>query len=188
MGPYTVSRGALILLLTCSSAQAAAQPAGGEPPQPAPSPPAGSPSEGAPAPPSLPPPPPPPPPPPSTSSTPPSSVQTFEPADVTGPKAGDAGPISIEPTKTAPGALPLTMDEMPIAGANNPATLNMFGDTAFVVDSVTPRQPGFIIGDLDLLITARAANVTAMAKAALEQRGGGEVGIDLERVFVGWRG
>jgi hypothetical protein len=66
----------------------------------------------------------------------------------------------------------------------------MFGDTAFVVDNVpAPDQTrGFLIGDLDLLITGRATNLTALAEAALEQRGGGEVGIDLERIFVGWRG
>ena len=79
---------------------------------------------------------------------------------------------------------------MPVAAANNRVTLNMFGDTAFVVDNVpAPDQTrGFLIGDLDLLITGRATNLTALAEAALEQRGGGTVGIDLERIFVGWRG
>jgi hypothetical protein len=127
-----------------------------------------------------------PPPPPPT----PPVVQTFEPADVTGPKAGEGGPVSTEPAKTPAGVHPLTMDEMPVAASNNRVTLNMFGDTAFVVDNVpAPGQNrGFLIGDLDLLITGRAANLTALAEAALEQRGGGTVGIDLERIFVGWRG
>jgi hypothetical protein len=141
----------------------------------------------------APPPPPPTPPavePPMAPSPTPPAVQTFEPADVTGPKAGEGGPVSTEPAKTVPGTHPLTMDEMPVAAANNRVTLNMFGDTAFVVDNVPipDKSRGFLIGDLDLLITGRAANLTALAEAALEQRGGGEIGIDLERIFVGWRG
>jgi hypothetical protein len=136
-----------------------------------------------------------PPPPPPTPPT----VQTFEPADVTGPKGGEPVPVSTTPAKTAPNALPLTMDEMPVAAASNRVTLNLFGDTALVLNSdgptapagflpVTPHRPAFVIGDLDLLITGRAANLTAMAETALEQHGGGEIGIDLERIFVGWRG
>jgi hypothetical protein len=80
------------------------------------------------------------------------------------------------------------MDEMPVAAASNRVSLNMFGDTAFAVDSVTPRQPGFVIGDLDLLITGHAADITAMAETAFEQHGHGDIGIDLERIFVDWRG
>jgi hypothetical protein len=136
--------------------------------------------------------------PPPPAPTPP-TIQTFEPADVTGPKGGEPVPVSTTPTKTTPNALPLTMDEMPVAAANNRVTLNLFGDTALVLNSdgpaapegflpVTPHRPAFVIGDLDLLITGRAANLTAMAETALEQRGGGEIGIDLERIFVGWRG
>jgi hypothetical protein len=136
-----------------------------------------------------------PPPPPPTPPT----IQTFEPADVTGPKGGEPVPVSTTPAKTAPNALPLTMDEMPVAAANNRVTINLFGDTALVLNSdnpaapegflpVSPHRPAFVIGDLDLLITGRAANLTAMAETALEQRGGGEIGIDLERIFVGWRG
>src|SRR5215831_8182507 len=34
-------------------------------------------------------------------------VQTFEPADVTGPKGGEPAPVSTTPAKTAPNALPL---------------------------------------------------------------------------------
>jgi hypothetical protein len=129
----------------------------------------------------------------------PPAVQTFEPTDVTGPKGVEPVPVSTTPTKTPPNALPLTMDEMPVAAANNRVTINLFGDTALAINSVgppgldgflpvTPHRPAFLIGDLDLLITGRAGNLTAMAETALEQHGGGEIGIDLERIFVGWRG
>ena len=118
---------------------------------------------------------------------------------MTGPKGGEPLPVSTTPAKTAPNALPLTMDEMPVAASNNRVTLNLFGDTALAINSagppgldgflpVSPHRPAFLIGDLDLLITGRAANLTAMAETALEQHGGGDVGIDLERIFVGWRG
>ena len=136
------------------------------------------------------------PPPPATT---PPEIQTFEPADVTGPKGAEPVPVSTAPAKTAPNALPLTMDEMPVAASNNRVTLNLFGDTALALNSAgppgldgflpaSPNRPAFLIGDLDLLITGRAANLTAMAETALEQHGGGDVGIDLERIFVGWRG
>jgi hypothetical protein len=136
--------------------------------------------------------------PPPPAPTPP-TVQTFEPADVTGPKGGEPVPVSTTPAKTALNALPLTMDEMPVAASNNRVTLNLFGDTALAINSAgpagldgflpaSPHRPAFLIGDLDLLITGRAANLTAMAETALEQHGGGDVGIDLERIFVGWRG
>lgn len=135
------------------------------------------------------------PPPPATT---PPEIQTFEPADVTGPKGAEPVPVSTAPAKTAPNALPLTMDEMPVAASNNRVTLNLFGDTALALNSAgppgldgflpaSPNRPAFLIGDLDLLITGRAANLTAMAETALEQHGGGDVGIDLERIFVGWR-
>src|SRR6185437_14537560 len=136
------------------------------------------------------------PPPPATT---PPEIQTFEPAEVTGPKGAEPVPVSTAPAKTAPNALPLTMDEMPVAASNNRVTLNLFGDTALALNSAgppgldgflpaSPNRPAFLIGDLDLLITGRAANLTAMAETALEQHGGGDVGIDLERIFVGWRG
>jgi hypothetical protein len=177
MAPRTAVRWCLIALGACAAGRAVAQTPDTPPATVAPPP----------APPPTPPevaPPPAPPSPPPTAPT----VQSFEPADVTGPKAGEIAPVSTEPAKTPTGALPLTMDEMPVAAANNRVTLNMFGDTAFIIDSVTPKQPGFVIGDLDLLITGRAASLTAMAETALEQRGHGTVGIDLERIFVGWRG
>src|SRR5579862_8221074 len=192
MARLTITAGALLVAFSWFG-RAAAEPPPGPPAAEPPRPPA----------PPIPDVPPPPPPGPESAPAPPAptppEIQTFEPADVTGPKGGEPVPVSTAPAKTAPNALPLTMDEMPVAASNNRVTLNLFGDTALALNSAgppglegflpaSPHRPAFLIGDLDLLITGRAANLTAMAETALEQHGGGDVGIDLERIFVGWRG
>jgi hypothetical protein len=99
-------------------------------------------------------------------------VQRFEPADVEGPKA-------------APPAMPLTMDEMPVALTSNRVTVNFFGDPAFVIDSQHKTTPGFVLNPLDFLITGRSGDLIAMTEFAMEQIEG-TVGIDIERLFVGW--
>ena len=93
--------------------------------------------------------------------------------------------LSSTPAKTEPGAVPLTMDEMPVAAASNRVTLNFFGDPAFVIDSQHKTTPGFVLNPLDFLITGRSGDLIAMTEFAMEQIEG-VVGIDIERLFVGW--
>jgi hypothetical protein len=111
----------------------------------------------------------------------PQDVQRFEPADVTAPKAVPPSPVSAK----AEAGMPLTMDEMPVAGATNRVTLNFFGDPAFVIESNAPRRPGFLLNPLNFLITGRSGDLIAMTEFAMEQIEGA-VGIDIERLFVGW--
>jgi hypothetical protein len=78
------------------------------------------------------------------------------------------------------------MDEIAIATTNSRVTLNVFGDTAFKVDSVTSGKPAFVLGPLDLLFTGRSGSLMALSEIALETSDAGQIGIDLERGFVGW--
>src|SRR5262249_47184511 len=83
--------------------------------------------------------------------------------------------------------MPLTMDEMPVGASNNRVTLNFFGDPAFVLQSDAPRRPGFVLNPLNFLVTGRSGGLIAMTEFAMEQANG-QVGIDIERLFVGWHG
>jgi hypothetical protein len=87
----------------------------------------------------------------------------------------------------APGLGPMTMDEVPVLATNSRVVLNIFGDTAFMVDSSNIKRPAFVLGPLDLLLLGRYGNLMAIAEAVLEAHHGGEVGVDLERNFVRWR-
>jgi hypothetical protein len=108
-------------------------------------------------------------------------VQHFEGADVS-----ESKPAPVPATvKVEPGLVPLTMDEMPVAASSNRVTLNFFGDPAFVIDSQHKTTPGFVANPLDFLITGRSGELIAMTEFAMEQIGG-VVGIDIERLFVGW--
>jgi hypothetical protein len=159
MTPSRVSAGCLLALL-CAAGRTVAQPAGGEVP----------PAASAASPPAAP------------APAPPPEVQHFAPADVVEPKA--APPSSASP-KAEAGAMPLTMDEMPVAATSNRVTVNFFGDPAFVIDSQHKTTPGFILNPLDFLITGRSGGLIAMTEFAMEQIDG-VVGIDIERLFVGW--
>ncbi len=142
--------------------------------------------------------------PPPVSDAPP-AVVTFPPAEVTEPPGGapPAPPASPPPSVAAPiagsaqapgpggaanvpAAIPLTMDEIPVSSASTRVTLNLFGDTAFSIDSVTPRKPAFILGPLDLLLWGQFANLSASAELAIEPLRDGTVGLDLERSFIRW--
>jgi hypothetical protein len=144
--------------------------------------------------------------PPPVSDAPP-PVVTFPPAEVTespsvappappapatpsvatpiAPAASASGPGG-SGAASGPGALPLTMDEIPVSSASTRVTLNLFGDTAFSIDSVTPRKPAFILGPLDLLFWGQFANLSASAELAIEPLRDGTVGLDLERSFIRW--
>jgi hypothetical protein len=112
-------------------------------------------------------------------------VQTFEPVEVTEPKAA-AGPALAAPGADA-AAIPLTMDEMPVSASINRVTLNFFGDPAFVLQSDAARRPGFVLNPLDFLVAGRSGQLIATTEFAMEQQNG-TVGIDIERLFVGWHG
>jgi hypothetical protein len=109
-------------------------------------------------------------------------VQRFEPAEVT-----DSRPPVPLARASAPELPPLTMDEIAVGTTNSRVTLNVFGDTGFKVDSVTSGKPAFVLGPLDLLLSGRSGNLVALSEIALEtDAASGEIGIDLERGFVGW--
>lgn len=133
-------------------------------------------------------------------------VESFPPAEVTeapftapvplvtspsGPAAPavpttSAGVSSPAVAARAEVAIPLTMDEIPVSSASSRVTLNLFGDTAFSIDSVTPRKPAFILGPLDLLFWGQFGNLAASAELAIEPLRDGTVGLDLERSFIRW--
>ncbi len=131
----------------------------------------------------APPPPSQPAPPPPVYAPPAPPIQQFQPAEVTeqktiaSPSAGTAATTS---------TLPLTMDEIPVSTGNSRVTLNLFGDTAFSIDSVTPKKPAFVLGPLDLLFWGQFGNLSASAEMAVEPQPNGEVGLDLERMFIRW--
>ncbi|MEP6652103.1 MAG: hypothetical protein ABJA82_02025 [Myxococcales bacterium] len=77
------------------------------------------------------------------------------------------------------------MDEVPVAATSNRVTLNFFGDPAFVIDSQHKTKPGFVLNPLNFLITGRSGGLIAMTEFAMDQVDG-VVGIDIERLFVGW--
>ena len=112
-------------------------------------------------------------------------VQRFEPTEVTESRPAVLPPAA--PTApSAPELPPLTMDEIAVATTNSRVTMNVFGDSAFKVDSVTSGKPAFVLGPLDLLLTGRSGNLMALSEIALETGDDGAIGIDLERGFVGW--
>jgi hypothetical protein len=94
-------------------------------------------------------------------------------------------PVVLPAARTEPNLIPLTMDEMPVAASNNRVTVNFFGDPAFVFDSQHKTTPGFVLNPLDFLITGRSGDLIAMTEFAMEEQAG-VVGIDIERLFVGW--
>jgi hypothetical protein len=157
MMPSRLAAGCL-LALVCAATRAAAQTAAAPPP----------PSAAAPPPPSA--------------AAPPSDVQRFEPAEVETPRPASA---PVAPAKGDAAAMPLTMDEMPVAVTNNRVTVNFFGDPAFVFDTQHKTTPGFVLNPLDFLVTGRSGELIAMTEFAMEQIEG-VVGIDIERLFVGW--
>jgi hypothetical protein len=113
-------------------------------------------------------------------------IQRFEPAEVTA--AHPTGPTAAPPAPSpTPELRPLTMDEIAVATTNTRVTLNVFGDTAFKVDSAAGSRPAFVLGPLDILLTGRSGNLIALSEIALETDDEtGQIGIDLERGFVGW--
>lgn len=119
---------------------------------------------------------------PETPPSPVPPVQTFAPVETT----AAVPPAPEKPVGETPALTPLTMDEIPVSTASSRVNLNIFGDTAFRLQ--TGFKPAFILGPLDLLLTGQFANLMAMAETNLETNPTtGEVGIDLERMFVRWR-
>jgi hypothetical protein len=109
-------------------------------------------------------------------------VQHFEPAEV---GESTASPPSPSSPKTGAGPMPLTMDEMSVGPTSSRVTMNFFGDPAFVIDSQHKTTPGFVLNPLNFLIAGRSGDLIAMTEFAMEQIEG-TVGIDIERLFVGW--
>jgi hypothetical protein len=98
------------------------------------------------------------------------------------PPAAPAAPID-----AAADHAPLTMDEIPVSSSNTRVVLDLFGDTAFQIDSQHVQRPAFVLGPLDILLLGQFAGLSAMTEMALETKDGA-VAIDLERLFVRWRG
>jgi hypothetical protein len=122
--------------------------------------------------------------PPADSGPPTAPAESVEPKDVQAENVNPSPAVVSAPIEQTP----LTMDEIPVSTTSARIVIDMFGDAAFRIDSQSPDRPAFVLGPLDLLIFGQYAGLVAMTEMALETQPGGAVGIDLERLFVRWRG
>jgi hypothetical protein len=131
---------------------------------------------------------------PASSSPPPAPPpQSLAPAasapTASAPAPGDSGEMVFHPSRSDMGALAAgSMQQMRIGTTRARYAMNIFGDVDFQVGSQAGTHPSFSLGTLSFLITGELErHFVSTTEFALEYNDEtNTVGVDIERLHVGW--